>query len=85
MFVCIPAVELKDELFPINEALVLSASMTTLAAKEPLVPAATRFDVPNSDQWLWLHPLFSHSSFLMCGWSPNGSRMAPRKPGDQDT
>ncbi len=68
MFVCIPVVELKDELFPINEALILGASVTTLAAKEPLVPAATRFDVPNSDQRLWLHQMFSHSSFSMCGW-----------------
>lgn len=63
MFVCIPVVELKDQLFPINEAPILGVSMTTLAAKEPLVPAGTRFDVSNSDQWLWLHQMLFHSSF----------------------
>jgi hypothetical protein len=51
----VPAVELHDQLIVGNKALVLTAAVTALAAKELLVPPAAGLDVANRDQWLWSH------------------------------
>lgn len=65
MFVSIPVMELKDERASmVDELLVLGASVTALAVEQLLIPTATRLDVSNSDQWLWLHRMLSRLEAL---------------------
>ena len=51
----IPAVELKNQLVIDDEPLIFRAAMCAYAAKKPLIPAAARLDVGDTNEWLWIH------------------------------
>ncbi len=56
MMMChIPLMELKDQPPVENEPLIIGPSVRALAAQEPLIPAAARFDIGYANEWLWIH------------------------------
>ena len=48
----IPAVQLKDQSAVPDDSLVFRATMPALTAKQPLIPAAARFNVVHADEGL---------------------------------
>jgi hypothetical protein len=47
--------ELQDQDAATFESLVLLAAMRALTTQQPLVPAATRFNLAHAYEWLWTH------------------------------